>query len=482
MRVVVVGGGATGLGVAWDLTLRGVDVTLLEKQEIGSGTSGRFHGLLHSGGRYLVTDPTAAKGCISENILLQEIAKDAVVATGGYFIKKYDDDDQFEQTWLDQAGRVGVPVEEVPIVKLREEIPMLTPDSERAYSVPDGVLEGFKLLSLLVTSLSSRGCQIFEHTRATKLELTSGQVSAVIAEDPSGTRRFDCDAVINAAGPSAGLVARDWGLDIKVQPSYGLMLIFANRRLSKVVNRLKRPSDGDIFVPHQEVVILGTTDVASQSPEPPEPVRSEVSALMRLGMELIPNLADWRILRAFNGVRPLYEPSGLTTDSRNVSRDYAVLDHSESGLHGAFSILGGKWTTFRLMGEAVGDKVHAVLGASRASRSREVPIAPVKRAPRRASSGPLLCECEGVHEDDLEESKSVSALRLQTWFSMGPCQGTFCAHRVLGRTHGPRLTDELAGLRREREHGINSVLWGANAKLGALERSVRYQSLGEDIS
>lgn len=482
MRVVVVGGGATGLGVAWDLTLRGLQVTLLEKDEIGSGTSGRFHGLLHSGGRYLVTDPNAAKGCISENLLLQKIAGEAVVASGGYFVKKYGDDEEFERNWLDQAARVGVPFCEVPASKVKAEIPMLTPDAERVYSVPDGVLEGFKMLSMLVASLKSRGCEIVEHTRATKLEVVEGSVTAVVAEDTSGTRRFGCDAVVNAAGPWAGLVARDWGLEIKVQPSYGLMLIFANRRLTKVVNHLKWPSDGDIFVPHGEVVILGTTDVPSDSPEAPKPERSEVLSLMHLGMQLIPDLESWRILRAFNGVRPLYEPSGLTKDSRNVSRDYAVIDHEDSGLGGVFSILGGKWTTFRLMGEAVGDRVQSFLGLDSPSRSTEVPITSATRTARVGDAGPLLCECERVYEGDLVLSNSVSALRLQTWFSMGPCQGTFCAHRVLGRSHHYGLSDELADLRKEREHGIDSVLWGANARLGALERSIRSQSLGEELT
>jgi glycerol-3-phosphate dehydrogenase len=62
--VLVIGGGATGMGVAWDAALRGFDVVLVERGDLAEGTSGRFHGLLHSGGRYVVKDPVAARECV----------------------------------------------------------------------------------------------------------------------------------------------------------------------------------------------------------------------------------------------------------------------------------------------------------------------------------------------------------------------------------------------------------------------------------
>ena len=66
-EVLVIGGGATGAGVAWDAALRGFDVVLVDRADLAEGTSGRFHGLLHSGGRYAVKDPRAAEECIGEN-------------------------------------------------------------------------------------------------------------------------------------------------------------------------------------------------------------------------------------------------------------------------------------------------------------------------------------------------------------------------------------------------------------------------------
>ena len=85
-EVLVIGGGATGAGVAWDASLRGLDVILVDRLDLAEGTSGRFHGLLHSGGRYVVKDPPAALECIVENRILRRVAADCIEDTGGLFV------------------------------------------------------------------------------------------------------------------------------------------------------------------------------------------------------------------------------------------------------------------------------------------------------------------------------------------------------------------------------------------------------------
>ena len=98
-EVLVIGGGATGAGVAWDASLRGLDVVLVDRLDLAEGTSGRFHGLLHSGGRYVVKDPRGAAECIAENRILRQVAADCIEDTGGLFVTTPFDDpayaDQF---------------------------------------------------------------------------------------------------------------------------------------------------------------------------------------------------------------------------------------------------------------------------------------------------------------------------------------------------------------------------------------------------
>src|SRR5918911_1169716 len=91
-EVLVVGGGATGAGIAWDAALRGYDVILVDRADLAEGTSGRFHGLLHSGGRYVVKDPVAAEECIAENAILRRVASATIEDTGGLFVTTPDDD------------------------------------------------------------------------------------------------------------------------------------------------------------------------------------------------------------------------------------------------------------------------------------------------------------------------------------------------------------------------------------------------------
>src|SRR6056297_3661271 len=93
--VLVIGGGSTGTGTARDLAMRGLDVTLVERGNLTNGTTGRMHGLLHSGGRYVVADRASARECIAENRILRDVATHCVEETGGLFVQRPEDDDEY---------------------------------------------------------------------------------------------------------------------------------------------------------------------------------------------------------------------------------------------------------------------------------------------------------------------------------------------------------------------------------------------------
>ena len=98
--VVVVGGGATGVGILRDLSMRGIDALLIEKLDMVNGASSRYHGLLHSGARYAVRDQEAAKECIEENTILRRIGKSCVEAISGMFVQVEGDDPDFVDPWV----------------------------------------------------------------------------------------------------------------------------------------------------------------------------------------------------------------------------------------------------------------------------------------------------------------------------------------------------------------------------------------------
>src|SRR6267143_713339 len=111
--VLVIGGGSTGSGVARDAAMRGFSTLLVERRDLADGTTGRFHGLLHSGGRYAVKDPSAAIECISENLILRKIGPDCIEDTGGFFVTTPWDDAAFGDRFLTGCRSTGVPVTEL---------------------------------------------------------------------------------------------------------------------------------------------------------------------------------------------------------------------------------------------------------------------------------------------------------------------------------------------------------------------------------
>ncbi len=113
--VAVIGGGINGLFTALDMSLRGgLKVVLLERGgSIGGGTSGRMHGLLHSGARYVVTDPKAAIECAEENRIIARIAPHAVDDTGGYFVAITKDDLDFQEEFISGLRRANIDYREV---------------------------------------------------------------------------------------------------------------------------------------------------------------------------------------------------------------------------------------------------------------------------------------------------------------------------------------------------------------------------------
>lgn len=224
------------------------------------------------------------------------------------------------------------------------------------------------------------GAKIMTYTRVTAIHQNNGGITGVeLTNQLTGEKKLiGCRMVINAAGPWAGEVAAMAGLQVNVIKDKGTLIAFNHRLTNQVVNRLRPPGDGDIFVPHGTITILGTTSVTVDDPGYTRPGYEEVINLIKTGNEIIPELENYRLIRAFAGVRPLYQP-GTAADGRSVTRNFALLDHRRlDGLTGFVSIVGGKFTTFRLMAEKTVDLVARQLGVNAPCRTAREPLtAPV---------------------------------------------------------------------------------------------------------
>ena len=106
--VIIIGGGATGAGIARDCALRGINCILLERRDIATGATGRNHGLLHSGARYAVNDQESAEECIKENKILRNIARHCVDETEGLFITLPEDSLDYQKTFIESCTKSGI--------------------------------------------------------------------------------------------------------------------------------------------------------------------------------------------------------------------------------------------------------------------------------------------------------------------------------------------------------------------------------------
>ena len=504
-ELLVIGGGATGLGVAWDACLRGIKVLLVEQSDLGQGTSGRYHGLLHSGGRYVISDPPSARDCARENAILRRLAPSTIEDTGGFFVSVPTDPPDFPDRWLAACRAAGVPADEVTLPQVLHAEPLLSPALTRAFRVRDGSLDSFDLLHLLAEAIRSAGGQVWLRHKVDRIiMLRDAVVGAEIIDLKSSERKqVGAQVVVNAAGPWAKGIASMAGVDLPIALGRGAMVAMASRLVNTVINRCKPPSDGDILVPVGTVLVLGTTDEAVQSPDDLTIAPWEIDLLLAEAEVLVPGIAARRALRAWSGIRPLYRPTPASgAETRMLPRAHTILDHATThGVSGLVSVIGGKLTTFRLMAEEVMRVVAPKLGASDVCTTASTPLEPAGRTyhrlPRRldqiehSPSVPtpsIVCECELVTRAALEsalrsaETPDLDDLRRDLRLGMGPCQAAFCGYRAAGlalRTVPSAPADGgLGDFQQERWRGLRPLAWGQTIRQLEFSRRVMGELLG----
>ena len=218
----MIGGGTTGVGVARDAAMRGFSVILVERGDLATGTTGRFHGLLHSGGRYAVKDPQAARECIGENIILRRIAADCIEDTGGLFVTTPIDNPDYADRFIAGCQATGVPAEEIPVAEALRREPRLNPRITRALVVPDATIDAWKTVWACAQSATEYGAQILPYHEVITVTRDGDRVTGIVASGPDGGQvQIRAQVTVNAAGAWAGRIAAMAGLPGSDQPGQG---------------------------------------------------------------------------------------------------------------------------------------------------------------------------------------------------------------------------------------------------------------------
>lgn len=375
-QVIVIGGGVTGTGVMRDLAMRGVKTLLFERDNLASGTTGNFHGLLHSGGRYAVKDPDAAVECIHENRILRRIAPGAIEDTGGLFVALDDVDEAYLPVFVEACAKAGIPTQVFTGEEARRMEPALSPEVRQAVSVPDASVDGWGLCAGNVASAKIYGGRSYIFTPVVGMLRKGDRIVGVKVKDKTSGDEYEvrAECVVNAAGVWAGHVAALAGIRLNMAPSKGTMIVLDGRPVERAINRCRKPGDGDIIVPVGTTVVLGTTSVPIPDPDEYSIEDWEIDKILDECIQMVPGIEDMRLQRSYVGVRPLYEPSGVG-EGREISRGFYVLDHGQlDGVDGLISIVGGKLTSYRMMAEKTADAVCARLGIDAPCRTASEPL------------------------------------------------------------------------------------------------------------
>ena len=504
--VIIIGGGATGAGVARDCALRGIRALLIERDDIATGATGRNHGLLHSGARYAVNDRESAEECIKENMILRRIASHCVEDTGGLFITLPEDSLEFQAKFIESCLAAGISAEAIDPKQALALEPSVNPTLIGAVKVPDGSVDPFRLTAANIMDAQLHGAKVLTYTRVDELIVEGGRVLGVKTTNTVSGEKGEYRAAItvNACGIWGRDLAAKAGVTINMLPAKGALLVFGHRVNNVVINRCRKPADADILVPGDNITVIGTTSskIPFEQCDDMYVTREEVDLLLREGSMLAPALNHTRILRAYAGVRPLVasddDPSG-----RSVSRGIVVLDHAtRDGVEGFVTITGGKLMTYRLMAEWTVDllckklNVDAKCTTAEALLPGSTPTSEEKCSKgsayyrhgtkaenidsSTAAKRALVCECEQVSVGEVEYAvenlgvNNLVDLRRRTRVGMGTCQGELCACRAAavmaaaGKMCSTRAKADLKNFVTERWKGMSAVAWGDTMREGEL--------------
>ena len=377
-HILIIGGGIGG-AIAHDLTQRGYKVTLFDKGELLSGSTGRHHGLLHSGARYALHDVHTARECFLENQILRRIAPQSLEQNDGLFVALDDADMAYLERFMERCRAAGIPVKEFSPAIVRHLEPALNPSIIAAVQVPDATMDAWRLGLHFFAAALNAGADIRPFTEVTAINCTGHHAHEVVVLDHATHQTYSMrgDIIVNAAGPWAGNIAALLGLTLPVRPAPGVMVSLGKRLTHKVINRLQPAGEGDIIGPQRNLSILGTTVWLADDPDQVELPRKHIQQMVQSCAQMVPQVAKVPVHAAWCASRPLVETSQAEgkEDPTKISRTFVCVDHAQhGGIEGFISIVGGKATTMRAMAEKAADMVNAKTGRANACQTHRTPL------------------------------------------------------------------------------------------------------------
>lgn len=450
--VIIIGGGATGLGCALDAVSRGYRTVLLERADFANGTSSRSTKLIHGGVRYLRQGnvPLVRESLREREWLLKHVPHQ--VRSQPFMIPTY----SIWETWYYRIGlwfydllasRGGVQsTTRFNKAHALERVPTLKADNlVGGVQYWDGQFDDARLCIQTAQTVWDKGGIALNHVKVEKLVSTNGRLSGVEVRDQltGETLAVKGRSFILATGIFSDELRQADNPDTPslIRSSRGSHIVVDEAFLpAKTAVMVPKTTDGRLLfmVPWLGKVIIGTTDIDDENIRlEPEPSQDEVDFILENAAPYLSKPISRSDIRSvFSGLRPLVEPGGVSGDTSKISRDHFI-DVSGTGL---ITVAGGKWTTFRKMGEDAIEKAIEVGG---------LPERPTRSMAMRFHG---FSDVETTEADPFNAYGS-DAIVLKDWIRERP---------ELGKKLHPRLayvwSEILFGIREELAESVEDIL------------------------
>lgn len=386
--LVVIGGGSSGFGVALDALSRGLSVVLLDKSDFAKGTSSRSTKLLHGGVRYLaqgdvllVLEALRERGRLLANAPHLTYNQPFIIPIYTWFdriqysvgLKMYD--------WMAGKWRLGKS-RFIGKSETINRLPQIKQEGLKGGVVyHDGQFDDARMIIAVAQTCTEMGGCVLNYAKVTDLlKDENGKISGVRFVDQIDDNHLQVKGkmVVNASGVFADKILKmdNPGARKSIQPSQGIHLVFEQSFLGgKDALMIPKTSDGRVLfaVPWHGKLVVGTTDTLKDKPQmEPEALEREIEFVLETAQAYLtkkPTRAD--VLSVFAGLRPLAAPKEDGAKTKEISRTHKVIV-SDSKL---VTLTGGKWTTFRQMGEDTVKHFPKVTGNSiQPSKSADIKL------------------------------------------------------------------------------------------------------------
>ncbi len=385
--LIIIGGGATGLGVAVDASNRGYKTLLVEQSDFAKGTSSRSTKLVHGGVRYLAQGNIGlVYGALRERGLMLKNAPH-IVKKQAFIIPCYSLWSKIKYLtglklydWL--SGRLSFGRSKFINKKgMAELMPEIKSDKlVGGVKYYDGQFDDARFAINLAETCVANGGTVINYFKVKRLLKKEGKINGVVAVDLETENEYELQSkvVINATGVFVDDILH---LDTPesrpiVQPSQGVHLVFDKSFLnSSSALMIPETNDGRVLfaVPWHDQVLVGTTDTPlDKHTLEPKALEAEINFILKtIKQYFSANVTREDVLSIFAGLRPLAAPQKETDSTKEIPRDHKLMV-SPSGL---ITITGGKWTTYRKMAELTVNKAIEISGLEKvACKTSALPL------------------------------------------------------------------------------------------------------------